>query len=125
MAIGEKEVVEEISRLKKELSLSVGRNIIFKDKLRILDEANTDLRAKLAECEKDAARYRWLRNQHQGVATKVDAEWFEYTEPTEYAWTVFHPTTEFQWEPVSCIPGELDAAIDVELAKLNAYKTGG
>lgn len=65
---------------------------------------------------KDAARYRWLREQHQGVATKVDAEWFEYTEPTEHAWMVFRPTEECQAEPVGCLPGELDAAIDAARA---------
>lgn len=86
-----------------------------------LRKANSDLAsACIADDEfialrKDAARYRWLRDQHQGVATKVDAEWFEYTEPTEHAWMVFRPTAEFQSDPVSCIPGELDAAIDAAI----------
>lgn len=83
-----------------------------------LTEEVEKLEQQRDELQRDAERYRWLRDQHQGVATNVDAEWFEYTEPTEYAWTVFKPGVDLCLEPVSCIPGELDTAIDAAIAKV-------
>lgn len=56
----------------------------------------------------DAARYRWLREQHE-----TDIETL-----TQERFCVFMPGKELHLEPVSCWPGELDAAIDKARALL-------
>jgi len=53
----------------------------------------------------DAERYRWLRIQHNGGDLKF------YDELRALAFTVFHPVGG-ELEPVECMPGALDKAID-------------
>lgn len=80
------------------------------------------LRAENAELRKDAERYWLIRDQHQGKAKHIDAEWYEYYEPTPYGFTVFHSPNPDQCsiEPVGCIAGELDRVVDAAMEKQNA-----
>jgi hypothetical protein len=64
------------------------------------------LQARCAALEADALRYRWLRCQHEGN-DKLD--------PIALAFTVFAPERG-TLEPVGCMPGELDAAIDAAVS---------
>ena len=65
----------------------------------------------------DAVRYRWLREQHEGKQElSFDAEGLPMPlEPEALAFTVFMPERG-SLEPVGCIVGELDAAIDAAIA---------
>lgn len=76
--------------------------------------------SRIAELEADAGRYRWLRSEHEGhVGLEFDADGLPMPiEPAALAWTVFRPV-DGALEPVGCIVGELNAAID---AALNSKK---
>ena len=58
-----------------------------------------DARAEVKALRKDAERYRWLREQHEGRGD---------TDPDALAFCVFNQDLA----PVSCMRGHLDAAID-------------
>lgn len=70
----------------------------------------------IAPLVRDAERYRWLRQQHEGhEPLSLDADGLPMPlVPTELAFTVFQPERG-SLEPVGCIPGELDAAIDTAM----------
>ena len=70
----------------------------------------------------DAKRYRWLRAQHEMQDMFEDSEGFTVRGPAESAWTVFRPGRTASLEPVGCIPGELDKAIDTEIERLGSAK---
>lgn len=65
--------------------------------------------------ERDAERYRWLREQHEGH------EGDDILAPNAMTYCVFAPHVEGlrgnirSLEPIGCMPGELDAAIDAIL----------
>lgn len=46
----------------------------LEDKVESLERQNAELRARLQEVEKDAARYRWLRNPSHDVALVIDKQ---------------------------------------------------
>jgi len=66
---------------------------------------------------RDAERYRWLRDQHEGHEDlSYDADDLpQPLTPTALAFTVFKPDRG-SLEPVGCIPGELDKAIDAAMS---------
>lgn len=69
----------------------------------------------LEQQAKDAARYAWLRSQHEAQEVHSDTEGFSWSEPAACAFTVFRPTRDESLEPVGCFPGELDEAIDAAM----------
>lgn len=74
------------------------------------------------DAARDAKRYQWLRAQHEMQDTFEDSEGFTVRSPAESAWTVFRPGQITSLEPVGCIPGELDEAIDAEIERLDRAK---
>lgn len=87
-----------------------------KEAAQILLGKYEDAKNRADEAEKDAKRYRWLREQHEGIGPlNYDADGVMMpVEPTEIAFTVFRPdpSGDESLSVVGCIPGELDAAID-------------
>lgn len=69
---------------------------------------------EILELRKDAARYRWLRIQHEGEPLYEGAQWPDFTDSTEISFCVFMPVNDML-EPIGCIPGELDEAIDTAI----------
>lgn len=75
------------------------------------DSELADLHARMEKAEKDAERYRLIRQRHEGAEA--------------YSITVFAPETQYEvdkepWkslEPVGSMPGELDSYIDAAIAK--------
>lgn len=64
--------------------------------------ATAPLEARIAELEKDAARYRWLREQHTYQE--------EFADQGSFRWFVMAGR-----EPVPCDPGSLDDEIDAAM----------
>ncbi|ANC43005.1 hypothetical protein [Pandoraea pnomenusa] len=80
------------------------------------EEARAALSADGGEDKQDAERWRFIREEHEGTESFDDAEGFTITEPTARAFTVFKPGRDVHLEPIGCMPGELDAAIDAAIA---------
>jgi len=90
----------------------------------LMQKFKAKLPSPSSDVEQDARRYRWLRAQHEGVETTEDADGFSHTEPAAQAFTVFMPGEEMHLEPVSCWPGNLDAAIDAAMTAEKENKRG-
>ena len=58
----------------------------------------------LEAAERDAARYAWLRSQHEDADSGITM-------------CVFEPVNDSSLEPIGCMEGELDAAIDAAMKK--------
>jgi chromosome segregation ATPase len=78
---------EEIARLKDDLAKGIDRELAMESEM-------SALRAKLAEAERDARRYRWLRSTADNECDYLSLE--------DRAWQMLYNGT----------PDELDAAID-------------
>ena len=114
----------EIAQLKAEVERTQSHLVHTIESRDATFRANESLKAEIAQLKaerdallKDAERYRWLRGQHEGHEDmEFDADGLPMPiEPTALAWTVFRPENE-SLEPVGCIVGELDAAIDEAMA---------
>ena len=125
----------EISQAEIDKSWRQAKRILdFYRKLREVEAQRDKAQAALSAAEqraeamgRDAARYRWLREQHEGHAEiELDADGLPMPmEPNALAFTVFmpDPSGDESLITVGCFPGELDAAIDAALAQSTEQTT--
>jgi len=78
------------------------------------------------DVKRDAERWRWLRDQHEGLEPlSYDAEGLPLPQEVRaLAFTVFQPERG-SLVPVGCIEGELDEAVDAAMAASGAQPEGG
>lgn len=81
-----------------------------------------ELERQLAEAQKDAGRYRWLRDQHEGLMPmEIDADGdLMPRELRALAFTVFYPDPSERESLVPVPIGDLDETIDAAIKENHA-----